>query len=664
LINLQNVVGDAANALRNCPAVHRLERNRFENEKVESALNEVGGLGHGGFPLVTDRDYAGTPVNKQGEGQAEATVEKVCIQLHSASCASRKAWRGGFLKGRLAVDTVKANLVSDSGHFMLRHFPTLATLFAFFASLSSTAATPAKQAESDRFELRGTVINATTGEPVSRAMVQLNAPGGVAQLSGADGTFIFTNLPRGQYVATALKPGFFNEEELGRGYASKNTIANVPSSQDLLLKLTPEGVIYGEVKNEDGEPIEGIRVKVTRLRVAEGQKIIEPQGEILADDEGAYRIADLRPGHYRVSFAQANRGVIRYVRDFNRKQEAEQGYASEFYPGVADAESAAVIEVKAGAQIQVTQILKRQRLFEISGVVHGGDPEGTFNLMLRDTSGDYVPENMKIDQKRGQFQIVGVPEGTYTLLARGQRRRGPPPEEIQPALSATQQIHLTSDVIGMVLALQSANSVEIQVRDEIPPDGSNVLHQAVVRFVSLENSQFSPALLVPNPVGERVWTERLDDIPPGTYRVEAMPNQGSYVASLRCGRTDLLREDLTVDSGAALPPIEVALRNDGAQLNVSVTDENQRRFASVVIYSDEYPRRSFLVQLDDTGSASQTNLAPGTYSLIAVDDANDLEFHNPIVMQKYLGDATEVTLHSGDKTSVRVKLQAVQGQQP
>jgi hypothetical protein len=547
---------------------------------------------------------------------------------------------------------------------MLRRFPALVTSFAFLASLSCAMAAPAKQAESDRFELRGTVINVTTNEPVSRALVQLNVPNGVAQLSNTDGTFIFTNLPRGQYVATALKPGFFNEEELGRGYAGRNTVVSVPSSQGLLLKLTPEGVIYGEVKNEDAEPIEGIRVKVMRLRVVEGHKIIDPEGESSTDDEGAFRIANLQPGRYRVSFMESNRGIIRFVSNFNRKREAEQGFATEFYPGVADAESAEVIEVKAGAQSQVTQVLKPQRLFDISGVVRGGDPEGAFNLMLRDASGDYVPENMKFDQKRRQFQIVGVPEGTYTLLAREQRRNGTTPEELEPALSAMQLVQLTSDVTGVVLALQPANSVEIQVRDEIPSDGSNIVHQAVVRFVSLESTQYSPAIQAPIMADDQVTMAQLGEIPPGTYRVEATPNQAGYIASLRCGRTDLLREDLTVATGAALPPIEVTLRNDGAQLNVSVTDETQRRAASVVIYSQEYPQQSLLVQLDDSGSASQTNLAPGTYSLIAVDDADDLEFRNPLAMQKYLGDATEVTLQPGDKTSVRVKLQVAQGQQP
>jgi hypothetical protein len=56
--------------------MHRLKSNCFEDEQIESALNEVGRFGQGVFPLVTDRNYARTPVNKQGEESAAANCRR------------------------------------------------------------------------------------------------------------------------------------------------------------------------------------------------------------------------------------------------------------------------------------------------------------------------------------------------------------------------------------------------------------------------------------------------------------------------------------------------------------------------------------------------------------------------------------------------------------
>jgi len=50
LIHLQDVVGDAADALRNGPAVHGLEGDRLKDEQIESALDEVGGFGQEASP--------------------------------------------------------------------------------------------------------------------------------------------------------------------------------------------------------------------------------------------------------------------------------------------------------------------------------------------------------------------------------------------------------------------------------------------------------------------------------------------------------------------------------------------------------------------------------------------------------------------------------------
>lgn len=127
---------------------------------------------------------------------------------------------------------------------------------------------------------------------------------------------------------------------------------------------------------------------------------------------------------------------------------------------------------------------------------------------------------------------------------------------------------------------------------------------------------------------------------------------------------DLLRDDLTIVPSGALPPIEVTLANDGAQLSVNVTEKGQPAAAAVVIYSEEYPRRSILTQTNETGAFSLGNLAPGKYKVIAVKDGLDLEFRNPALMEKYLEHASTVTLQPrGGETNVQVEVQETQERQ-
>jgi hypothetical protein len=230
-------------------------------------------------------------------------------------------------------------------------------------------------------------------------------------------------------------------------------------------------------------------------------------------------------------------------------------------------------------------------------------------------------------------------------------------------LGATQWIHLNSDLTGVVLTLNRVNSLRVQLRDEIPPDGTNAVHQVRVRLISKELAQYAPATLAGGAEGEQLALGRIDDILPGTYSVEAAGFPSGYIASLRYGDKDLLREDLTVAPGSELPPLEVTLRSDGAQLNIAVQEEGQNFAGDVVIYSEEFPKRSVVVQMNGASGLTQDNLAPGRYLVFAVEDGQELEYRNPAKMEKYLGQATEVILQPGDKTSVRVKLQPMEEEQ-
>jgi hypothetical protein len=546
----------------------------------------------------------------------------------------------------------------------MRRISAFTISFTLLPWLLCVAPALAQQTETDNFEMRGMVINAATGEPVSRALVQMQVATGKAQFAGADGTFVFKNLPRGRYNLTASKPGFFNEQQLGRWNAWRNSFEDIPSEKEVVLKLTPEAIIYGEVKNEGGEPVEGVTVRAQRWQTQNGRKNLQNARDAATDDEGNFRLSELTPGSYRLSFVPANRGGWVTFDKLNRRKQTDQGYGTQFYPGVADVESATAIELRAGATVHITQALSRQRLFEVAGVVRGATPVGGFNLALMDASGDLVQRTVRIDPKSGEFQIPGIPAGSYMLSASAQAPNENGPQELQVQLTATQLIHLKSDLAGLVLTLGRGISLGVQVYGGIPPVGTAHAPQVMVQLIAKEFLQNSRGTMVPPQNGEPTPAARIEDIPPGTYTVEASPNQPAYIASLRCGSVDLLRDDLTLAAGGVLPPIEVTLGNDGAQLSVKVTEKGQPAAAAVVIYSEEYPRRSVLTQTNEAGTFSQGNLAPGKYQVIAVKDALDLEFRDPAAMEKYLGHANAVTLQSGGgETSVRVEVQELQERQ-
>src|SRR5215471_578598 len=65
---------------------------------------------------------------------------------------------------------------------------------------------------SEKFTLTGTVVDSTTGEAVSRALVQIYSVQHRTTFTDENGRFQIDGVPRGSYAVTAQKPGYFNEQ--------------------------------------------------------------------------------------------------------------------------------------------------------------------------------------------------------------------------------------------------------------------------------------------------------------------------------------------------------------------------------------------------------------------------------------------------------------------
>jgi hypothetical protein len=514
---------------------------------------------------------------------------------------------------------------------------------------------PAAKAQGDAiFELRGRVVNALTGEPITGALLQL--PGQPARFSDSDGNFSFAGLPRGRLVVSARKPGFFDEQRLNR-WVVRDVSIEVPGDGPVVVKLTPEAVIFGEVKNAEGEPIEYTEVFAERWQMIDGRRHLQVVKNAMTDDEGNFRLAELAPGKYYLAFSPGERsgGAPR------RKRNEVQGYGLQFYPGVADAGAASAFQVRAGALVHVSHTLSPQRLFQVSGTVRGSSSNGFYEIQLLNSSGESVQRNVHLNRQNGEFRISDVPAGNYLLTATHFREALLDGSESAPPLTAAQLLQVTADVTGVVLAPGAGISLGVQVHDEIPAVSADS-HRVIVQLRPKDFTQNEQRIIVPAVPEDPRPVTRFETLSPGRYSVEAQAAfpQG-YVAELRCGGADLLRDDLVIAPGAAPPPIDVTLRDDGAQLTVAVKKAD--RAVPVLIYSEDSPRRSMLtLQPAGLTSVSVPNLPPGTYQVLAVTDAEDLEYRNPAAMEKYLGRANSVTLQPRGKATVSVETVDVQGQ--
>jgi len=156
--------------------------------------------------------------------------------------------------------------------------------------------------------------------------------------------------------------------------------------------------------------------------------------------------------------------------------------------------------------------------------------------------------------------------------------------------------------------------------------------------------------------GEEPDSLIMPDVPTGRYSVEVWPvNPNAYVQSLRCGTTDLLQEDLVVPTGKRLPPVEIVLRDDAAELTGTVLNTNADYFYGVLVVPQFAPRHARLGNISK-GEFKFVNLAPGEYKVFAFNSIWRIEYMNPEVLRQYASRAASVIVSTNGKAHITVDL--------
>jgi len=506
--------------------------------------------------------------------------------------------------------------------------------------------------------LTGTVVNSVTGEPVRRALVSFAQ---WSTLTDGDGRFEFHDLPHLQTPISVRKPGFFSEQDVAGGQLPENMV--VTSGSDpapIEAKLIPEGVVFGRVESEAG-PIEGTQVKLLAARVRDGERHWEQQGFAITGDDGSFRIANLMPGSYYLLLAANTSPELSGPGNPPKLL----GYSESYYPGVQDTAAATALVVAPGQQLQADISAKLAPVFQVSGTVMGFTPDSGISVQFATDSGDVLAFPTEFDDN-GNFRSR-LPGGSYILMARGQ---GPD----NALLAMDMPLELTGDLRGIKLALAPSSPIPVNLRFV------NVARKS--SSVAIVNDGFTPGAVAASPASAvniqlestgptlrplQFFAMRespaeqklvLRNVEAGRYRVKVQPGFNWYPSSVRCGDVDLLRDSLEVRSGMRSPPIEVELRNDGANLRVSAFSEGAPAAGWVLLLPLSSPAGAQAQPVSVGTQAIFSNLPPGEYSLLAFDQIAGLEYKELSSLSQYLGRATRVVLSSHQDRETKLEILA------
>ena len=521
------------------------------------------------------------------------------------------------------------------------------SIFLLLACLCAAQDIPAGGDASTKYKLEGVVINSDTGQPIPRAMVEIIGSDQAPVLTGNDGRFKFERLTAEELSINVTKPGYFELLDSGRFHVAS-------SKEPRVFKLEPERVLVGHVRNTDGEPLEGVLVRVREPEFNGGRKSWRVIRQNVTDEDGGFRIGGLQTDTCYVS-AEANQASQRTITD--ELQGVKQGYPGiVYYPAAADSASAQPVHLSSTQPAELQFTLPSRPVFRISGRVSGFDAEGGSSLHLLTRGGDEVSVPTRYVPQTGTFEMRFVPVGSYFLQVRTGNRQSPSTQEFPVEVVSKNLEHVE-------LVLATPVSIPVLVRSQVSPDlntnGDERRHTPQAARVQVALHRIYPLKGAPNAAfftSDPSPQLLVSNVMPGRYQVAVFGENNVYVESARSGSVDLFRDPLMVAESGEVKPIEITVRDDGGAVDGTVRGGNPGFAALIIvpIFAPGQPPR--YESISGTNQFHIDGLRPGSYRVFAFDWVNDLEYANPEVLARYESKAARVDVASRGKTEITLDL--------
>lgn len=503
----------------------------------------------------------------------------------------------------------------------------------------------------DKCSIEGTVLNSSTGEALKKVNVIAHPIGmnsaGASAISDAAGRFKIDGLDPGRYNLSANRTGFVNQmygaKAPNRGVASL-TLSAGQNMKDVAFKLIPHGVVMGRVLDEDGDPMANVMLQCQRYVYNRGKKQLMPAGTATTNDLGEYRMFGLAPGKYYVNAQYRamdfNPGAPSTTRDY------EEGYAPVYYPNAATPESAALLDVSAGAQIRSIDLtLHKTRSIRIRGQVLSG----ITNKVLRNANVSLVPRDNAMAMMnrsfsrgldpKGNFELHNVLPGSYFLIAQ--------------VFEDNKQ-----SMAKMPIDVANANVDDVRIVVNPSPDlvGRIVIEdnadvKGAVFNVNLEAKNPGPYGFAGGGPANDDGTFTIKNVLPDAYIVNVFGLRDNfYLKAVRSGDNDITDSGVDFTQSATSGEFTVILSAAGGQVDGTVqNDKSEPAVGATVVLIPAAEKRGINRlykngSTDQSGHFSLKGIAPGEYKLFAWERVEFGAYQDPDFLKPFESKGESVTV--------------------
>jgi hypothetical protein len=505
------------------------------------------------------------------------------------------------------------------------------------------------------YKVSGTIVSALDGAPLGLARVSLadakNRDQSVWVITSENGHFEFSSIPAGKFSLEGAKKGFLSATYQQHEQFSTAIVTGAGlNTENLTLRLTPLSMLSGKIVDESGDPVRTARVMVYVESHNAGVNRIRPACYDVTDDQGYYECPALAPGNYYVSVTTKPWYAVHpsstYIDGVGSTppgvaRSLDVAYPTTFYNGATDSDGATLIPIHGNERVTADVHLS---------------PVPALHLFVRDPTEDRSGFRMPIIQKRifdsqefvqaeetntmapGVYEIMGVPPGKYMVGSRtGTTGRLAQSSEMNLSKDGQEVASPSNDPSGEVKVL-----VKMARGEPIPQE-----LRLVLRNAGGQSAAFKPI----GSNGDVIF----EDVAPGKYSILVNSPTPHTIARITSQGIETAGHDIDVTAGSSMDlSVFVVAGIVGVEGFAKRAGQPMSGVMIALVPRDpqSHPERFRRDQSNMDGSFALPAVLPGSYTIIAVEDAWGFPWMQPGALDRYVQHGQNITIGELMKGSV------------